>query len=303
MAMTLPVGRRLARSDRAPIAARTRRRRDWRVSPAGAIGLAVIATLLFAAFAAPLLYHVDPAHQALRDRLSPPVGFGGGWAHPLGTDNLGRDLLARVIAGARVSLLIGVVATAVSGVAGVTLGLLAGGLGGWFDRVVSFLADVQLALPFVIVAIALTAVLGASLGNVIAVLAITGWVAYARILRLQAMALRRATFVEAARATGASPARVLARHIAPNLVAPIIVIASQQVAAMILFEAALSYLGLGADSSTITWGGMISSGREAMLAAWWVAVVPGAALALAILGLTMLGDWLRDVLDPTTRNR
>ncbi len=271
------------------------------MTPGGAVGLGVLGLLLFTAFLAPHLDGTDPAYQALRARLTPPIGFGGAWAHPFGTDNLGRDLLARVIAGARISLLIGVVATLVSGIVGVALGLLAGFFGGWVDRIVSFAADVQLALPFVVVAIALVAALGASTRNVVIILAITGWVGYARILRLQTMSLRQAPFVDAARAMGASPARIIAHHLAPNLVAPIIVISSQQVAAMILFEAALSYLGLGASSSTITWGGMISAGRETMLTAWWVAVVPGAAVAITILGLNLLGDWLRGVMDPTTR--
>jgi peptide/nickel transport system permease protein len=239
----------------------------------------------------------------LRARLAPPVGFGGDWAHPLGTDNLGRDLLARVIAGAKISLLIGVGSTLAAGLVGTALGMAAGFVGGWADRLVSFAADVQLALPFVIVAIAVTAAMGANLRNVVIVLTVTGWVAFARILRLQTQSLRRSPFIEAARAIGASPTRIMLRHLAPNLAAPIIVIASQQVAAMILFEAALSYLGLGAGTSTITWGGMIAAGREAMLTAWWVAVVPGAAVAITVLGLNLFGDWLRVALDPATRSR
>lgn len=304
MAMTLPAAnRRLIRADRAAAAMRPPAHRAPRLTAGGAVGLAVFGLLVFTAFAAPHLDHTDPTHQALRVRLLAPAGFGGGWTHPLGTDSLGRDLLARVIAGARVSLLIGVVATLVAGLIGTALGLVAGFCGGWLDRVVSFAADVQLALPFVIVAVALTAALGASIRNVVIVLAVTGWVGYARILRLQAMSLRQAPFIEAARAIGASPARIMLCHLAPNLVAPVIVIASQQVAAMILFEAALSYLGLGASASTITWGGMISAGRDAMLNAWWVAVVPGAAVAITILGLNLLGDWLRGVMDPTMRGR
>ena len=301
--MTLAVARAQATSasvPRPPIDQRPRRSLP-RLTAGGTVGLVVLALLLFTAFIAPHLYATDPAHQALQARLTPPVGFGGSWTHPLGTDQLGRDLLARVIGGARVSLLIGVVATLVAGVAGVLLGLLAGYFGGWIDKIVTFAADVQLALPFVIVAIALVATLGPSIRNVIIILGITGWVGYARILRLQTMSLRQAPFIDAARAMGASPARIVARHLAPNLVAPIIVIASQQVAAMILFEAALSYLGLGASSATITWGGMISAGRDAMLNAWWVAVVPGAAVAFTILGLNVLGDWLREVMDPTLR--
>ena len=281
----------------------SRHRPHVRVTPGGAAGVAVLALLLFTAFVAPHLDGTDPAHQALRARLAPPVGFGGAWTHPLGTDGLGRDLLARVIAGARISLLIGVAATLASGAAGVALGLLAGFFGGWVDRIITFAADVQLALPFVIVAIALAATLGAGIRNVILVLTITGWVGFARILRLQTMALRRAPFIEAARSTGAGSTRIVLRHLAPNLVAPVTVIASQQVAAMILFEAALSYLGLGAGPATVTWGGMISAGRETMLTAWWVTVVPGAAVALTILGLNLLGDWLRGVMDPTTRGR
>ncbi len=301
--MTLPIAQAkhsLGSRQRSPVEGWPHR---WlpRLTPGGAVGLVVLALLLFTAFIAPHLYETDPAHQALRARLSPPVGFGGAWAHPLGTDQLGRDLLARVIAGARISLLIGVVATLVAGGAGVLLGLLAGYFGGWVDKIVTFAADVQLALPFVIVAIALIATLGPSIRNVIIILAVTGWVGYARILRLQTMSLRQAPFIDAARAMGAGPARILARHLAPNLAAPIIVIASQQVAAMILFEAALSYLGLGASSATITWGGMISAGRDAMLNAWWVAVIPGAAVAITILGLNVLGDWLREVMDPTLR--
>jgi peptide/nickel transport system permease protein len=303
MALTLAAPRRVFHPRRLTTT-RNRPSRRWpRLTPGGAVGLAVLALLVFAAFVAPRLGATDPAHQALRARLAPPVGFGGDWAHPLGTDQLGRDLLARVIAGAKVSLLIGVGATLASGAVGVSLGLLAGFLGGWTDRVVSFLADVQLALPFVIVAIAITAAMGASIRNVVIVLTITGWVAYDRILRLQTLALRRAPFIEAARALGASPARIMLRHLAPNLTAPVIVIASQQVAAMILFEAALSYLGLGAGSDTITWGGMIAAGREPMLTAWWVAVVPGAAIALTVLGLNLFGDWLRGALDPATRGR
>lgn len=303
MALTLAAPRRRLPPDQV-VATPTRFSRRWpRLTPGGAVGLSVLALLVFAAFFAPRLDAADPAHQALRARLAPPVGFGGVWAHPLGTDNLGRDLLARVIAGAKISLLIGVGATLASGAIGVMLGLAAGFFGGWVDRVVSFFADVQLALPFVIVAVAITAATGASIRNVVIVLTITGWVAYARILRLQTLALRRAPFIEAARAIGASPARIMLRHLAPNLAAPVIVIASQQVAAMILFEAALSYLGLGAGSATITWGGMIASGREAMLTAWWVAVVPGAAIALTVLGLNLFGDWLRGAMDPATRGR
>jgi peptide/nickel transport system permease protein len=239
-----------------------------------------------------VLVTTDPAAQDLMNRLAPPVGLGGSWAHPLGTDTLGRDLLARVVAGARISMLIGVVATAVAGTIGVTLGLIAGYGGGTVDRLVSWLADVQLAVPFVIVAIALTAVLGNGIANVLLALVVTGWVGYTRVIRLQAFSFRNAPWVEAARSLGASPARVALRHVLPNLVPVIVVLASQQVAGMILYEAALSYLGLGAGGSVITWGGMVADGQEALTKAWWVSAIPGAAIAITVLGLNSLGDWL-----------
>jgi peptide/nickel transport system permease protein len=189
-------------------------------------------------------------------------------------------------------MVIGVVATAVAGTIGVTLGLIAGFGGGAVDRLVSWLADVQLAVPFVIVAIALTAVLGNGIGNVLLALVVTGWVGYTRVIRLQAFSLRTAAWVEAARSLGASPARVALRHVLPNLVPVIVVLASQQVAGMILYEAALSYLGLGAGGSVITWGGMVADGQEALTKAWWVSAIPGAAIAITVLGLNSLGDWL-----------
>jgi peptide/nickel transport system permease protein len=265
------------------------------------IGVALVLLLIAVALLGPLLLKTDPAHQDLRGRLAPPVWDGGTSAHPLGTDQLGRDILARVVRGARVSLAIGVAATLLAGVIGVALGMIAGYAGGTGERLISFAIDVQQAIPFVVVAIGVVAVLGPSLRNVVIVLAAVSWVAYARIVRLQVMALRRAAFVEAARAVGAGPGRILARHILPNIVGPTIVIASQQVAAMILYEAALSYLGLGAPDGTITWGGMVAGGRETMTTAWWVAALPGIAIALTVLGFNLLGDWLRDLLDPTTK--
>lgn len=273
-----------------------RRRRRTFPPLSGLLGLTVAAMLVMAATVGPLVAPAAPAAQDLAGRLAPPLWAGGGWDHPLGTDGLGRDLLARVIAGARVSLLVGVAATLVSGLIGAALGLVAGALGGWVDRVVTWAADVQLALPFVVVAVAVAATLGPSLPNVVLVLAITGWVGYARIVRLQARALRSAPFVEAARALGAGPGRLLLRHLLPNLLGSVAVVASQQVAAMVLYEAALSYLGLGVPTETITWGSMIADGQETLATAWWVSIVPGAALALTVLGGNLLGDWATDAL-------
>lgn len=278
-----------------------RRRGRRRLTPGGVLGLTIVAILALAAVAGPLvlqLLSLDPAEQDLQGRLRAPVWSGGRWEHPLGTSALGEDLLARVVAGARVSLLVGVLATLLAGGVGTLLGAIAGVTGGWAERVVTYLTDVQLAAPFVVVAIAVTAALGHSLRNVIVVLVLTGWVGYARIVRLQTLALREAPFVEAARVVGVGPSRLLLRHLLPNLAGPIIVVASQQVAALILYEAALSYLGLGVPSDTITWGGMVADGRDQLLTAPWVSTVPGVAIALAVLGFNLLGDWFHDLVDP-----
>lgn len=267
-------------------------RRRVALPPGAWVGLTITGLIVLVAVAGPVLLPVDPAQQNLAGRLAPPVGFGGSLDHPLGTDTLGRDLLARVVAGARVSLLVGVLATVVAGTVGVALGLVAGFGGGLIDRIVTWGVDVQMAVPFVIVAIALAAVLGYGLGTVLLALAATGWVGYARVVRLQARSLRQAPWVEAARSLGAGPIRVATRHLLPGLVPTIVILGTQQVAGMILYEAALSYLGLGVGGNVITWGGMVANGQQAMLEAWWVSVVPGAAIALTVLGLNAVGDWL-----------
>ncbi|MGH2560580.1 MAG: ABC transporter permease, partial [Thermomicrobiales bacterium] len=288
-------------SQRMPSRQLTRRPRH--VPTGGAIGLAITLALVAVALAGPYAVGVDPDKQVLPSRLVEPLIWGDGIEHPFGTDGLGRDLLARIVAGARISLAVGVIATAIAGLIGVGLGLLAGYAGRFVDAAISFVVDVQMAVPFVVIAIGVVTVLGNSATNVVAVLALTGWIGYARIVRLQTMSLRHAPFVEAARAAGAHPSRVLVRHVLPNVAGPIIVVASQQVAAMILYEAALSYLGLGIPSDRITWGGMVADGRDTLLTAWWVSTIPGAAIALTILGFNLLGDWLRDVLDPASRGR
>lgn len=271
----------------------SRRRFRPGLTAGGGVGLSLIVLLVLTGTIGPW-FAPAPNHQALPDRLLPPLGLGGDWHYPLGTDSLGRDLLARIIAGARISLLIGVTATLISGVIGVALGLLAGGLGRRADRAIMWLVDVELAIPTILVGIGVAAMLGTSLRNVIIVLAVTGWVSYARIVRLQARSLRAAPWMEAARSLGATRTRLLVRHLLPNAAAPVIVVASQQVAAMVLYEASLSYLGLGVPLETITWGGMINAGREQMTNAWWVAAMPGAALALTVLAFNLTGDWLTE---------
>ena len=264
-----------------------RTRRPQRATGAGWVILGIVLGLAVASPALPL---ADPNGQDLLARLKPPIGFGGTMQHPLGTDGLGRDLLARLVAGARISLLIGVVATVLAGTFGVGLGLLAGLVGGLVDGVVSWLVDVQLAVPFVVLAIVVAAVVSPGLVTTMAVLAATGWIGYARIVRLRVRSLRSAPFVEAARAMGATRSRVAARHLLPNIVGPVVILASQQVGAMILYEAALSYLGLGVPPDIVTWGGMIAGGRETLVEGWWVSAVPGIAIGLTVLSCSLIAD-------------
>jgi peptide/nickel transport system permease protein len=279
-----------------PTTERERRRgQNWPIrSVGGIVGFALIALIVVAAVVGPWLSPVDPAKQNLIARLQPPVGFGGSWSHPFGTDELGRDLFARVLAGARLSLAIALSATLITAAIGVMLGLMAGLQGGRWDAVVVFMLDVVLAMPFVVVAIAVTASMGGGLRALMVTLIATGWVGYARIIRLQSRSLRGETYVEAARALGAGRSRVLFRHLLPNVAGTIIVLATQQIAAMMLFEAALSYLGWGLSGSQITWGGMVAGGQPSLIVAWWVATIPGLMLVITVVGFALAGDWLRD---------
>lgn len=263
------------------------------------LGLALILAAAVCAAFPQALAPFDPARQDTSQRLRPP-GWrdAAGRPHPLGTDQLGRDILSRVVHGARVSLLIAGVAVAIAATLGLALGLSAGYFRGWLDDLVMRAADVLLALPFILLAIALVAVLGPSVGTIIAVLGTTGWVSTARVARAQALSLRTRDFVAAARALGSGHARILARHLLPNALAPATVIAALEVGRMILLESALSFLSLGAPPPTPTWGGMLADGRVYLSSAWWLATFPGLAILLTVLGINLVGDWLRETLDP-----
>jgi peptide/nickel transport system permease protein len=266
----------------------------------GLAGLAVALGLVLTALLAPILAPFDPSSQELLARNQPP--FQAGSPYLLGTDQLGRDILSRIIYGSRVSLLVGLSAVAISGTIGVTLGLLSGYYGGWLDDIISWLTNVQLAFPFVLLAIAVIAVLGTGLRNIIIVLGVSGWVVYTRVVRSQALGLREQEFISAARTVGASDARVMLRHVLPNAVTPVVVISSFEVARMIILEASLSFLGLGVDASIPSWGGMLADGRAYLATAWWLATWPGLAIAITVVGINLLGDWLRDELDPRLRS-
>ncbi len=262
----------------------------------------VLAAVSTGAIAAPLLTRHRPGTIDLANRLTPPAWTAGGKpGHALGTDQLGRDVLSRLAFGARVSLFVGLSAVAISGIVGVALGLVAGYYGGWFDDVIMRLADFELAFPFILLAIAVLAVLGPGLEKVILVLSLTGWAQYCRLTRAQVLGLRETEFVEAARTIGASTARVLRRHVLPNTLAPVIVIASFSVAGVIIAEASLSFLGLGVPPAVPSWGGMLAEGRAYIERAWWLVTFPGLMLMLTVLSINVLGDAIRDALDPRLR--
>jgi peptide/nickel transport system permease protein len=263
-------------------------------------GLVVVLGVVLTALAAPLISPFDPVEQDLGDlRLKAP-GFrdAAGRVHPLGTDHLGRDLLARVIYGARPALLVGFAAVAISGLIGLAAGLVAGYFGGRLDDVLMRLADIQLAFPFILLAIAVIGVLGPSLTTIIVVIGVSSWVVYARIVRSVVLTLREREFVQAALALGVSDARVVVRHILPNALTPWLVVATLDMARVIVIESALSFLGLGVQPPTPTWGGMLADGRVYISTAWWLATFPGLAILVTVLGINLFGDGLRDTLDP-----
>ena len=266
------------------------------------LGAGFVALLAVVAAAAPLLAPQDPTRQSLRGRLTAPTWNGAdGHAHLLGTDHLGRDVLSRVIWGSRVSLVIGFAAVLVGGVLGSTAGLAAGFSRGRMDAVVMTLADAQLAFPFILLAIGIIAVLGPSFPTLVVVIGLSGWVSYARILRSQVLVLRSREFVEAIHALGGSLARVVLRHVLPNVLSSIVVIATLELARAIVLEATLSFLGLGIQPPTASWGGMVQEGREYLDSAWWISTSPGVVLMITSIVVSRTGDWLRDVLDPTLR--
>ena len=273
-------------------------------SPGGMLGLVLVVLVVLVAILAPVLSPHDPAKQNIVNRLKPPFwAEDGSMEHPLGTDSVGRDILSRVIYGSRISIFIGLAATAASALLGVSLGLIAGFLGGSTDSVVSRVGDVQQAIPFLVLAIAVAAMLGPGLFNLILVLVITTWVTFFRVVRGEVLSVREEQYVLGARSIGASNIRIMLHYILPNVAASIIVIATLLVANMIIFEASLSFLGLGVPSSVPTWGRIVADGREYIADEWWIAFFPGLAILITVMGINLLGDWLREDLDPKRKNR
>ena len=262
-------------------------------------GMLVVLGVLLAAAFAPLVAPFDPLEQDIGQRLKEP-----GWqdaqgrVHPLGTDHLGRDILSRIVFGSRIALVVGLAAVVISGLLGMLIGLLAGYFGGRVDDFLMRLADIQLAFPFILLAIAVIGVLGPSLRNIIIVIGVSSWVVYARVVRGEVLSIREREYVQAAIALGSQHWRVLRQHVLPNTLTPWLVVATLDMARVIVIESALSFLGLGVQPPTPTWGGMLADGRVYLSTAWWLATFPGLAILITVLGINLFGDGLRDTLDP-----
>jgi peptide/nickel transport system permease protein len=270
--------------------------RRWRFSPLGYIGCVLLAILCLSALLAPWLAPYDPRTQALAEGLRAPS-----WAHPCGQDKLGRDVCSRLLYGARVSLLVGMVSMVVTLCIGTSIGAMAGYAGGLLDECLMRLADIFLAFPGILLALAIMAILGPSVVNVVVALCIVGWVGYARLTRSLVLVAREMEYVTAARATGASPGYILCWHILPNVAGPLIVQATFSLAGLIVAEAGLSFLGLGVQPPTPSWGAMLNQGRMFLMLAPHLTTFPGLAIMLAVLGCNLLGDDLRDLLDPRSQ--
>ena len=263
----------------------------------GFLGLTLAALALIAAVAAPVLAPHDPVKGDFSQGLKPP----GTPGHLLGTDQLGRDTLSRVLYGARVALFIGLCTVLLTALVGGLLGLLAGFFGGWPGNALMRLCDVQLSFPFILLALTINAIVGLGLRNIIVSLAAAGWVVYARVVRGEVLSVKQRDYVQAAAALGTGRSRILFRHVLPNVAPSIIIVASLQFSQFIVAEAAISFLGFGVQPPTPAWGSMLSESRDFLYVAWWLAAFPGAALALTALGVNLVGDWLRDILDPKFR--
>ena len=269
------------------------------------LSLAVLVFILFvpAVFADQVAPH-DPFKGNILERLQPPAWLeGGSWSHPLGTDKLGRDMLSRIIYGARISLTIAAISIVCGGLVGTTLGLIAGYWGGLWDHVIMRLVDIKISIPSILLALILAAAMGPSYFTVIIVVALTLWTRYARLVRGEVLSLRHQDFVAKARVAGATTPRIILRHLLPNVVNTIIVLATLEVGVVIILEASLSFLGAGIPPPNPAWGLMVADGRALVINAWWLSFFPGLAILLTVLSMNLLGDWLRDRLATTISNR
>jgi peptide/nickel transport system permease protein len=270
-------------------------------SPSAIVSLSVVLLMIFVAVTAPWISPHDPIKVDIIKRLAPPIFQGTEYPQfILGTDQMGRDVLSRLIYGARVSLQVGVFATLISASLGMVIGIMCGYFGGWFDAVLMRFNDSQRAFPFLVLAIAIIAAVGQGLDKLIIILGIFGWANYGRFVRGEVLSLREKEFVEAARTIGADSWRIMFVHILPNVMSTMLVLSSFSVAALIIVESSLSFLGLGVPLPTASWGNMLSDGREYMETAWWLATFPGLAIMIVVLSVNVFGDRLRDIFDSRT---
>ena len=273
-----------------------RRLRRWPVS-----SIVILSVLIVSAVFAPLIAPHDAKLGDLSDRHIPPMLFGGTSDHILGTDGLGRDILSRIVHGARISVAVAVVALSVGGVIGTLLGVVSGYAGGWVDEVIMRIVDIKFAVPLILIALALAVILGPSFGLLLGLLSFLIWGHFARQVRAEVLVIVTMDYVAAARSCGASPVRIMYRHIFPGVISIVLVVGTLQVGAVVLAEASLSFLGAGVPSPTPAWGSMVAEGRLYIDTAWWVSLIPGVVIGLLVTAVTLLGDWLRDRLDPRLR--
>lgn len=272
-------------------------------SKTGITGLIIVLIMVLVAIFANIIAPHDPAATNIVNRLLPPAwSEGGNSSYLLGTDNLGRDILSRIIVGSRVSLLVGICAVVVSGAIGLAMGLIAGYYGGFIDRLIMRVVDAFLAIPNILFMLIILAIVGPSLMTLIIVLGVTSWVVYARMVRGETLSIKERDYVKSAKAVGAKDYRIITLYIMPNIISSFIVIATLNVASTIILESSLSFLGLGIQPPDVSWGLMLSDGREYIATSWWVATFPGIAITITVLGIIFFGDWLRDVLDPKMKS-
>ena len=265
--------------------------------------LALLAAFVLVALVGPYLVAHDPLQGSLHARLDPPVWAGGTAAHPLGTDRLGRDMLARLVAGARISLTVCVVVIAIAGGVGTAVGTLSGYVGGWLDRVLMRLVDLALSLPVILLALLIGAVSGPSFGNIVLVISLVLWSQYARMARGETLRVRNEDYVDLARTSGLGHGRIVLDHVLPNIAPALIVVATLQVGVVIVLEASLSFLGVGVPPPSPSWGSMVADGRSYVVTAWWVSLFPGIAILLVVMAVNIVGDVLTDRINPALRGR
>ncbi|WP_253701154.1 nickel transporter permease [Bacillus sp. FJAT-29814] len=267
-------------------------------SPFGLLGFLVIVAVCFIGVAAPIIAPHDPVATDLSKKLLPPLTTD----YLLGTDQLGRDILSRIIYGTRISLIIGFTTVFFAGIIGTVVGIIAGYFRGWIDALLMRIVDVQLSFPFILLVLIINAVLGTGLKNIILSLIIVGWITYARVVRSEVLAIREKEFILSCYATGVPRWEIIVKHIVPNLLTPMIVLASLQVSTFIIAEASVSFLGFGVQPPTPAWGNMLNEGKNFILSSWWLITFPGIAIVITTLGINLFGDWLRDELDPEINN-